>query len=83
MNKTAPRELPELLSPLLVTIPQAAAMVARGVSSIYVAIGEGKIKAVKSDRRTLVVVDSLHEYVAKLPLAKIRSTSRTRKQETA
>ena len=56
-------------------------MVARESSSIYVAIGDGKIKAVKSDRRTLVVVGSLHDYVAKLPPAKIRKTSR--KRETA
>jgi hypothetical protein len=76
MNKAAPRELPESLAPLLVTIPEAAAMIARGVSSIYVAIGDGKIKAVKSDRRTLVVVDSLHDYVANLPPAKIRAASR-------
>lgn len=76
MNKTAARELPELLTPLLVTVPQAAAMIARGVSSIYVAIGDGKIKAVKSDRRTLVVVDSLHEYVASLPAAKIKPSTR-------
>jgi hypothetical protein len=82
MNKTAARELPDLLTPLLVTIPQAAAMIARGVSSVYVAIGDGKIKAVKSDRRTLVAVDSLREYVAKLPPAKIRPTSRER-QKTA
>jgi hypothetical protein len=76
MNKTAARELPELLTPLLVTVPQAAAMIARGISSIYVAIGDGKLKAVKSDRRTLIVVDSLHEYVAKLPPAKIRPTAK-------
>ena len=30
MNKTAAHELPELLTPLLVTVPQAAAMSAEG-----------------------------------------------------
>jgi len=81
MNKTAARELPELLTPLLVTVPQAAAMIGRGVSSVYVAIGDGKIKAVKSDRRTLVSVASIREYVAKLPPAKIKPTAK--KHETA
>jgi hypothetical protein len=76
MRKTEVHDLPELLTPILVTIPHAAAMIARGISFIYVAIGEGKIKAVKSDRRTLVRVDSLHEYVAKLPSAKIKPPAR-------
>jgi hypothetical protein len=76
MNKTAARELPELLTPLLVTVPQAAAMISRGISSVYVAIGDGKIKAVKSDRRTLVSVASIREYVAKLPSAKIKPTAK-------
>jgi hypothetical protein len=75
MRKTEVHDLPELLTPILVTIPHAAALIARGISFIYVAIGEGKIKAVKSDRRTLIVVDSLHEYVAQLPPAKIRPTA--------
>jgi hypothetical protein len=35
-------ELPEALTPLLVTVPQAAAMIGRGVSSVYVAIGLSK-----------------------------------------
>ena len=54
------------IDPILVSIPQASQMLGRGISTIYDMIGGGKIRAVKSDGRTLVVVASLHEYVAKL-----------------
>jgi hypothetical protein len=65
-------ELYDELTPLLVTIPKAAMMIGRGVTFIYAALGEGKIKGVKSDSRTLVVFESLREYAAKLPPAKIK-----------
>jgi hypothetical protein len=55
-----------------VTIPQAAALIARGTRFIYEAIATEKIRAVKSDKRTLVVVESLRSYVASLPPAKIK-----------
>lgn len=59
------------VTPLLVPVKQACAIIGRGQSALYELIGAGKIRAVKSDRRTLVVVESLHEYVASLPPAKI------------
>jgi hypothetical protein len=58
--------------PILVSIRHACAMIGRGTGAIYDLIGAGKIRAVKSDGRTLVVVTSLHEYAASLPPAKIR-----------
>ena len=61
-----------MLSPILVSIPDAATMIGRGVTFIYTAIGDGTLRAVKSDKRTLVVVDSLREYAASLPAAKIK-----------
>jgi len=60
------------LSPILCPIPKAATLIGRGVSFIYDAIATGKIKAVKSDKRTLVIVKSLHEYVSKLDDAVIK-----------
>jgi hypothetical protein len=57
--------------PILARIPDAAAMIGRGMTFIYEAIADGRIKAVKSDGRTLVVISSLHEYAASLPAAKI------------
>lgn len=64
------------LPPILCTIPQAAATIARGTRFIYEAIATGKIDAVKSDKRTLVVVESLHEYARKLRPAKIKPMTR-------
>jgi excisionase family DNA binding protein len=59
------------VNPILVSIPQASQMLGRGASTIYDLIGAGKIRAVKSDGRTLVIVQSLHEYANSLPAAKV------------
>jgi hypothetical protein len=66
------------LQRILCTIPQAAVMIARGQTFIYGAIATGKIEAVKSDKRTLVVVESLRRYVAGLSPAKIKPLARRR-----
>jgi hypothetical protein len=66
------------LPPILCTIPQAAATIARGTRFIYEAIATGKIEAVKSDKRTLIVVESLHKYARELQPAKIKPMSRRR-----
>jgi hypothetical protein len=54
------------LAPLLVPVKQACTIIGRGQSALYELIGAGKIRAVKSDGRTLIVVESLREYAAKL-----------------
>jgi hypothetical protein len=59
------------VEPILVSIPQASAMIGRGVATIYALLGRGKLRAVKSDARTLVVVESLREYAANLEPAQI------------
>jgi hypothetical protein len=59
-------------TPILCSIEDAAAMIGRGITFIYSAIGDGRIRAVKSDKRTLVVVQSLRDYAATLPAAKIK-----------
>ena len=59
------------IAPILVSVPQASQMLGRGVSTIYDLIGCGKIRAVKSDGRTLIVVESLHEYADSLPPATV------------
>jgi hypothetical protein len=74
-----PEEITEVsLSPILCRIPQAATMLGRGERFIYEAIATGKIEAVKSDKRTLVVVKSLHKYVATLKSPKIKPMTRRR-----
>jgi hypothetical protein len=60
-----------VVTPILVPIPAACAMIGRCQSALYELIGAEKIRAVKSDGRTLVVVDSLREYAASLPPAKV------------
>jgi hypothetical protein len=62
---------------ILVSIPRAAEKIGRGVTFIYEMIAD--IRAVKSNKRTLVVVQSLHEYVASLPPAYIKPMGRRRK----
>jgi hypothetical protein len=59
------------VEPILVSIPQASAMIGRGVATIYALLGRGELRAKKSDGRTLVEVASLHEYTKTLPDAKI------------
>jgi hypothetical protein len=75
MHETTEISLP----PILCTIPQAAATIARGTRFIYEAIANGKIDAVKSDKRTLIVVDSLRRYATSLPQAKIKPLTRRRR----
>jgi hypothetical protein len=73
-HNNPPIEQPPPIVPgaLLCTIPQGAAYIGRGTRFIYEAIATGVIRAVKSDKRTLIVVESLREYVATLPPAKIK-----------
>jgi hypothetical protein len=66
--------------PILVSIPQACQMIGRGTQAIYDLIGGGKIRAVKSDGRTLIVVESLREYADSLPPAKISPPRNRRPQ---
>jgi len=75
--KTVP---PIFQGAILCSIQQASAMIGRGTQAIYDLIGAGKIRAVKSDGRTLVVVQSLHEYAATLPPAQIKSPVRRQPQ---
>jgi hypothetical protein len=69
MHEASATRIP--VQPILCSIPQASAMIGRGIGAIYGLIGDGKIRAVKSSGRTLVFVDSLHEYAASLPPAKV------------
>jgi len=64
------------LEPLLCSIQAGTAIIGRSERFIVDAIAQGKIKAVKSDRRTLLVVQSLKDYVAGLPPAKGTKNSR-------
>jgi len=58
------------IQPLLCSIEAGTVIVSRSKRFLIDAIARGLVRAVKSDRRTLLVVASLHEYVASLPPAK-------------
>ncbi len=52
--------------PILTSVPGAARMVSLSRSRIYELINEGRIKSVKDGKRRLILVASLHEFVASL-----------------
>jgi hypothetical protein len=54
------------IEPLLCSIQAGTAIIGRSERFIIDAIVRGQIQAVKSDRRTLLVVQSLKDYVATL-----------------
>ena len=58
------------LEPLLCSVQAGTAIIGRSERFIIDAIARGVLKAVKSDRRTLLVVQSLKDYAATLPSAK-------------
>ena len=58
------------LEPLLCSVKAGIAILGRSERFIIDAVARGKIQAVKSDRRTLLVVQSLKDYAASLPAAK-------------
>jgi hypothetical protein len=68
------------IEPLLCSIAAATAIIGRGQSFIYDAVARGILKAVKSDGRTLLVVESLKSYVASLPPAKLKPDNRERRR---
>jgi hypothetical protein len=59
------------IEPLLLSIPQTSQAIGRCVATVYELIGAKELDARKSDGRTLVTMDSIKRYVAKLPTANI------------
>ena len=51
---------------LLATIPEASQAIGHGRSYLYELIRDGKVEAVKSGRRRLVVVELIQRYVNSL-----------------
>ena len=58
------------IEPIFCSVAAGAVILGRSKRFILDAIARGKIKAVKSDSRTLLLVQSLKDYAAKLPAAK-------------
>ncbi len=68
------------IEPLLCSVEAATAIIGRGERFVIDAIARGVIRGVKSDRRTLVVLDSLRAYAASLPPAKLKPDNRERRR---
>jgi hypothetical protein len=68
----------EPIRPLLCSLEAGTVITGRSKRFLIDAIARGLVRAVKSDRRTLLVVASLYDYVASLPLAKGTKNRRAR-----
>ena len=60
------------LRPRVVSIDAAAVYIGRSRAFIYDLLASGRIRAVKSDSRTLPILDDLDAYVDSLPMADVR-----------
>jgi hypothetical protein len=68
------------IEPLLLSIPQTGQVIGRSVATVYVLLGDGRLKGVKSDARTLVTLESIKQYVAQLKPAEIAPQERRKPQ---
>lgn len=61
------------LTPVTAKIPAVINQTGLSRSEIYRLLTSGKLSAVKSGRSTLIVMDSVVQYLASLPLATFRA----------
>ena len=66
------------IDPVSATIPNAVRLSGMSRSEIYRRLAAGDIKEVKNGSRTLVLMDSLREYLASLPPATFRAPAEKR-----
>ena len=71
------------LEPMLCSVEAATKLIGRGERFVIDAIARGTLQAVKSDRRTLLVVQSLKDYVASLPAPRLKPDNRERRRRYA
>ena len=62
----------QAVEPALLSIPASSEFLGLSPASLYRLIGLGKLQAVKAGGRTLLVMQSLRDYAASLPPAKIK-----------
>jgi hypothetical protein len=63
-----------MIDKISLTIPGASENSGIGRTTLYGLIGAGKLDARKCGNRTLIIAESLRNYVASLPAADIRTT---------
>jgi excisionase family DNA binding protein len=66
-----PRELPP--EKLAFTLKEASAVLGIGKTTLYAAIANGRLAAVKLGNRTLTPASALHGWLASLPAARSRT----------
>ncbi len=66
-----PRELPP--KKLTFTMKEASTALGVGKTTLYAAIADGRLAAVKLGNRTLIPADALHGWLASLPAARSRT----------
>lgn len=64
---------PTRIDPIAVPIAEAVTFSGMSRSAVYRELASGKLRAVKSGSRTLVLVESIRDYLASLPAATFRS----------
>jgi hypothetical protein len=60
-------------NPMALTIHEAVRISGLSRSELYRRLSDGKVQAVKSGARTLILMDSLRAHLASLPPAKFRA----------
>lgn len=63
------------IEPLAATIPDAVRLSGLSRSEIYRRLAAGDIRAVKNGGRTLILMESVRAYLARLPVATFRAPS--------
>jgi excisionase family DNA binding protein len=64
------------MNPIAFSIAEACAFAREGRTGIYKAIREGRLRAVKRGRRTLVLVEDLRRYVEGHPAIEPKRSSK-------
>ncbi len=70
------------VQPIFCSVEAATVIIARSERFVIDAIARGVIQAKKSDRRTLVLVQSLYDYANSLPPAKLTPDNRERRKRS-
>jgi excisionase family DNA binding protein len=65
-------------SPILISIDEAAERIGQCRRTVYQLIADDRIQAVKAGRSTRIVFESLKQYAATLPPAKIKRSPKWR-----
>lgn len=75
-----PRPERTSLNRLAYSIKEVCQLAAVGRSTLYAEIGEGRLRAVKHGRRTLILTADLQDWIAKWPASRSASSTQARNE---